>query len=81
VLLRRWLLQLTTFAVVDGSGIALQAQAAPALFGGLRHQGGSNPCRVLISFNWGQASLVAVLAALLLLLAGGLTYLAVQARG
>jgi len=60
-------------------GIALQLKPAPAVvFGALRHfKVGSNPCRVLISFNWGQLS-GCRLAALLLLLRG-LNLPAVQA--
>jgi len=80
VLLRRWLLQLTTFAVVMGLGIALQLKQLQRCWS-LRHQGGVKSLSRSYQLQLGPASLVAVLAALLLLLAGGLTYLAVQARG
>jgi len=79
VLLRRWLLQVGAFALVLGLGIPLQLQQLQRCWR-LRQSWGSKllPGSPLISLP--PLPLVLVLSALLLLLAGGLTYLLVQAR-
>ena len=79
VLLRRWLLQVGAFALVLGLGIPLQLQQLQRCWR-LRQSWASKllPGSPLIALP--TLPLVLVLSALLLLLAGGLTYLLVQAR-
>ena len=79
VLWRRWLLQLLAFVVVMGLGVPLQLQQLSRCWR-LRQEAPrktlpQNPLLVL-----GQRGLLGVLVSLLLLLAGGLTYLMVQAK-
>jgi len=79
VVLRRWLLQLLAFAVVMGLGVPLQLQQLHRCWR-LRQQARGKPlpsAPLLALATW---PLLAVLVALLLLLAGGLTYLMVQAK-
>jgi len=79
VILRRWLLQLLGFGVVLGLGVPLQLQQLKRCWR-LRQEAGRKqlPAAPLVALEprW----LVLVLGALLLLLAGGFTYLMVQAR-
>ena len=79
VILRRWLLQLLGFGVVLGLGVPLQLQQLQRCWR-LRQEAARKvlPAAPLVAM--GPRVLVAVLAGLLLLLAGGLTYLMVQAR-
>ena len=79
VLLRRWLLQVSAFALVLGLGVPLQLQQLQRCWR-LRQAWGSKllPAAPLIALP--PVRLVLVLSGLLLLLAGGLTYLLVQAR-
>jgi uncharacterized membrane protein (UPF0182 family) len=79
VLVRRWLLQVLAFALVMGLGVPLQLQQLQRSWR-LRQ---AVPAKVLPAnplISLASTPLVVVLAALLLLLAGGLTYLLVQAR-
>lgn len=78
-LLRRWLLQILAFAVVMGLGIPLQMQQLQRCWR-LRQASASKevPPSPLVTLD--PPRLVLVLSALLLLLAGGLSYLLVQAR-
>ncbi|MEB3235940.1 MAG: UPF0182 family protein [Cyanobacteriota bacterium] len=80
LLLRRWLLQIAAFAVVMGLGVPLQLQQLQRCWR-LRqqHQRKSLPEAPILRL--GPTGLLAVLLALLLLLALGLTYLMVQAHG
>ena len=79
VLLRRWLLQVGAFALVLGLGVPLQLQQLQRCWR-LRQAWGSKllPAAPLIALP--PVRLVVMLSGLLLLLAGGLTYLLVQAR-
>lgn len=79
VILRRWLLQLLGFGVVLGLGVPLQLQQLKRCWR-LRQEAARKilPAAPLIAL--GSRWLVVVLGALLLLLAGGFTYLMVQAR-
>ena len=79
VLLRRWLLQLMAFALVLGLGIPLQLQQLQASWR-LRQTAAAKSLPAAPLFRLEPLPLVLLLAALLLLLAGGLTYLLVQAR-
>jgi uncharacterized membrane protein (UPF0182 family) len=79
VLWRRWLFQLLAFVVVMGLGVPLQLQQLSRCWRlrqeALRKTLPPTPLLVL-----GQRGLVAVLVALVVLLAGGFTYLMVQAK-
>ncbi len=79
VLLRRWLLQILAFVVVMGLGVPLQIQQLQRCWR-LRQAWAAKelPPSPLVALD--SPRLVLVLSALLLLLAGGLTYLLVQAR-
>ena len=79
VILRRWLLQLLGFGVVLGLGVPLQLQQLQRCWR-LRQEAPRKllPQAPLVAM--GPRALLAALAGLLLLLAGGLTYLMVQAR-
>ena len=77
---RRWLLQLLAFAVVMGLGVPLQLQQLQRCWR-LRQQSSRAELPPSPLVQLGPRRLVLVLAGLLLLLAGGLTYLVVQARG
>jgi uncharacterized membrane protein (UPF0182 family) len=79
VILRRWLLQLLGFGVVLGLGVPLQLQQLKRCWR-LRQEAArkSLPAAPLVAL--GPRWLVLVLGVLLLLLAGGFTYLMVQAR-
>ena len=79
VLLRRWLLQILGFVLVLGLAVPLQLRQLQRCWR-LRQQSSrkSLPASPLVPLS--PALLVALLAGLLLLLAGGLTYLMVQAR-
>ena len=79
VILRRWLLQLLGFGVVLGLGVPLQLQQLKRCWR-LRQEAPrkSLPAAPLVTL--GSRWLVLVLGVLLLLLAGGFTYLMVQAR-
>ena len=79
VLLRRWLLQITAFAVVMGLGVPLQMQQLQRCWR-LRQAAAAKtlPNSPLVALA--PLPLLLVLAGLVLLLAGGLTYLLVQAR-
>ena len=79
VLWRRWLFQLLAFSVVMGLGVPLQLQQLNRCWR-LRRDAPRKllPSSPLVAL--GQGPLLAVLVALLLLLAGGLTYLLVQAK-
>ena len=78
VVLRRWAFQLLAFALVFGLGVPLQLHQLQRCWR-LRQQASRKtlPAHPLVPL--GPSLLVGVLAALLLLLAGGLTYLMVQA--
>ena len=79
VLWRRWLFQLLAFAVVMGLGVPLQLQQLSRCWR-LRQEA---PRKILPQaplLALGQRGLLALLLSLLLLLAGGLTYLMVQAK-
>ena len=79
VLWRRWLFQLLAFLVVMGLGVPLQLQQLNRCWR-LRQEAPRKqlPAAPLVSLA--PRPLLAVLMALLLLLAGGLTYLLVQAK-
>jgi uncharacterized protein len=79
VLWRRWLFQLLAFSVVMGLGVPLQLQQLQRCWR-LRQEARRKvlPAAPLVAL--GSRPLLAVLAVLLLLLAGGLTYLLVQAK-
>jgi uncharacterized membrane protein (UPF0182 family) len=79
VLLRRWLLQLLAFAVVMGFGVPLQLQQLQRCWR-LRQEAPRKTLPAAPLIRLSQGPLLLALAALLLLLAGGLTYLMVQAR-
>ena len=79
VILRRWFLQLFSFSVVLGLGVPLQLQQLQRCWR-LRQEAPRKPLPAAPLVAFGTLPLLAVLAALLLLLAGGLTYLMVQAR-
>ncbi len=78
VVLRRWALQLVAFALVFGLGVPLQLHQLQRCWR-LRQQAARKtlPADPLVPL--GPPLLLALLAALLILLAGGLTYLMVQA--
>ena len=80
VALRRWLLQLIAFLVVVGLGIPLQLQQLQRCWQ-LRQRSAAKilPAQPLLRLDPGP--LVALLGVLLILLVGGLAYLALQARG
>ena len=80
MLLRRWLLQLGAFVLVMGLGIPLQLQQLQRCWR-LRQQHDSKQLHPMALLRLGPWSLLVVLAALLVLLALGLTYLMVQAHG
>ena len=79
VLWRRWMFQLLAFAVVMGLGVPLQLQQLNRCWR-LRQEAPRKqlPSAPLVALS--PRPLLAVLMALLLLLAGGLTYLLVQAK-
>lgn len=79
LLLRRWLLQITAFALVMGLGVPLQLQQLQRCWG-LRqqHRGKRVPAEPLLRL--GQGPFLLAFALLLVLLAVGLTYLMVQAH-
>ena len=79
LLLRRWLLQIGAFAVVMGLGVPLQLQQLQRCWR-LRQQHRNKDVPTAAILRLGQWQLVAALAFLLVLLAGGLTYLMVQAN-
>jgi uncharacterized membrane protein (UPF0182 family) len=80
MLLRRWLLQVASFALVMGLGVPLQLQQLQRCWR-LRqaHQRRDLPQTPILQM--GPRRLVLALALLLLLVVGGLTYLTVQAHG
>lgn len=80
VLVRRWWLQLGAFVLVMGLGVPLQLQQLQRCWR-LRAQAATKsvPSGPLLALRGWPLSLV--LAAVLLVLSGGLTYLLVQARG
>lgn len=80
ILLRRWMLQIAAFAAVFGLGSALQLAQLQRCWR-LREQGPEAPRPGAPLLRLGNGALVAVLIGLVLLLAGGLSYLLVQARG
>jgi uncharacterized membrane protein (UPF0182 family) len=79
MLLRRWMLQVVGFAVVMGLGVPLQLQQLQRCWR-LRQQVHGKDVPPGPILRLGQWRLVLVLALLLVLLAGGLTYLMVQAN-
>ena len=79
VLLRRWCLQLVAFALVIGSGVPLQLHQLQRCWR-LRQSASPKQPPALPLVPLGPGLLIGLLALLLLLLAGGITYLAVQAR-
>ncbi len=79
VLLRRWLLQLIAFTLVLGLGIPLQLQQLQRSWR-LRQAAAPKPIPALPLLTLSPLPLLLLLGTLLLLLAGGLTYLLVQAR-
>ena len=79
VLLRRWLLQLLAFVLVLGLGIPLQMQQLQRSWR-LRQSPTPKPLAPSPLLRLAPLHLVVLMAVLLLLLAGGLTYLLVQAR-
>ena len=79
VLWRRWLFQLLAFAVVMGLGVPLQLQQLSRCWR-LRQEAPRKLLPQAPLLALGHTGLVALLVALLLLLAGGLTYLMVQAK-
>ncbi|MBM5802631.1 MAG: UPF0182 family protein [Cyanobacteria bacterium K_DeepCast_35m_m2_155] len=80
MLLRRWLLQIVAFALVMGLGVPLQLQQLQRCWR-LRQQSGSKQLPTSPLLRLGPWPLSAVLVALLALLAVGLSFLWVQARG
>ena len=80
ILLRRWMLQISAFAVVFGLGSVLQLAQLQRCWR-LREQGPEAPRPSEPLLRLGNGALVLVLIGLVLLLAGGLSYLMVQARG
>jgi uncharacterized membrane protein (UPF0182 family) len=79
VLWRRWLFQLLAFTVVMGLGIALQLQQLSRCWR-LRQEASRKTLPPAPLVALGPRAMLVVLTALLLLLAGGLTYLLVQAK-
>ena len=79
VLWRRWLLQLLAFVVVMGLGVPLQLQQLSRCWR-LRQEAARKSLPEAPLLVLGQRGLLAVLLSLLLLLAGGFTYLMVQAK-
>lgn len=79
ILLRRWMLQISAFTAVFGLGSALQLAQLQRCWR-LRLQGAEAPRPSQPLLRLGNGALVAVLIGLVLLLAGGLSYLLVQAR-
>ena len=79
LLLRRWLLQITAFALVMGLGVPLQLQQLQRCWG-LRQQHRSKRVPSEPLLRLGQGPFLLVFALLLVLLAVGLTYLMVQAH-
>jgi uncharacterized membrane protein (UPF0182 family) len=79
VVLRRWLLQLLAFVLVMGLGVPLQLQQLQRCWR-LRGEARLKRLPPAPILALGSRSLVAVLAGLLVLLAGSLTYLMIQAR-
>jgi uncharacterized membrane protein (UPF0182 family) len=79
VILRRWLLQLLGFGVVLGLGVPLQLQQLKRCWR-LRQEASRKTLPAAPLVVLGSRWLVVVLGVLLLLLAGGFTYLMVQAR-
>jgi len=80
VLQRRWLIQLIAFLLVVGLGIPLQLKQLQRCWA-LRQRAGAKILPPEPTLRLDSGSLIAVLALLLILLVGGLAYLAVQARG
>ena len=78
VVLRRWLLQLLAFALVFGLGVPLQLQQLQRCWR-LRQQASRKTLPSAPLVPLAPPLLLTLLGALLLLLAGGLTYLMVQA--
>lgn len=79
VLLRRWLLQVVAFVLVLGLGIPLQLQQLQRGWR-LRQAPGPKPLPIFPLVSLGPVGLTLLMGGVLLLLAGGLTYLLVQAR-
>ena len=79
VLLRRWLLQVFAFVLVLGLGIPLQLQQLQRGWR-LRQAPGPKPLPIFPLVSLGPLGLTLLMGGVLLLLAGGLTYLLVQAR-
>ena len=79
VLWRRWLFQVLAFSVVMGLGVPLQLQQLQRCWR-LRQEARRKTLPEAPLVALGSRPLLAVLAVLLLLLAGGLTYLLVQAK-
>ncbi len=79
LLLRRWLLQITAFALVMGLGVPLQLQQLQRCWG-LRQQQRAKRVPAEPLLRLGQGSFLLAFVLLLVLLAVGLTYLMVQAH-
>lgn len=79
LLLRRWLLQITAFALVMGLGVPLQLQQLQRCWG-LRQQHRAKRVPAEPLLRLGQGPFLLAFALLLVLLAVGLTYLMVQAH-
>ena len=79
VLHRRWMFQLLAFAVVMGLGVPLQLQQLNRCWR-LRREAARKTLPPAPLVALGHVPLLGVLAGLLLLLSGGLTYLLVQAK-
>ena len=79
VILRRWLLQLLGFSAVLGLGVPLQLQQLQRCWR-LRQEAARKPLPQAPLLPLAATPLLALMAVLLVLLAGGLTYLMVQAR-
>ncbi|MCP9833319.1 MULTISPECIES: UPF0182 family protein [unclassified Cyanobium] len=80
ILVRRWMLQISAFILVFGLGLVLQLAQLQRCWR-LREQGAEAPRPSEPLLRLGNGALVVVLIGLVLLLAGGLSYLMVQARG
>lgn len=80
VVLRRWLFQLLAFVLVLGLGLPLQLQQLRRCWR-LRQESSRKVLRAVPLAPLNSLALVGVLAGLLLLLALGLSYLMLQARG
>ena len=79
VVRRRWLLQIVAFVLVFGLGVPLQLQQMGRCWN-LRLQAARKTLRPLVLLRLRGRPYLLVMGLLLLLLAGGLTYLIVQAQ-